>query len=83
MCCAPRARAGEVAGVKITAGPDYIVASADAFVQGMELYNVAGQRVAANSGNYINVTGIASGAYVVKAYVAGQVAVKKVVVAHK
>lgn len=73
----------EVAGVEITSGPDYIVASADTYVQGMELYSMAGQRVAANSGNFINVTAVSSGAYVVKVYVGGRVAVKKVVVAHK
>ena len=73
----------EAAGVKITAQGDYVVASADGFIQRIELYSADGRLAATGGGNYINVSAMAAGAYVAKVYVSGLVAVKKVVVSHR
>lgn len=73
-----------VKGVKIVANvvSDYIVADADGIVVGMELYDVNGRMVKRNTGNYINVTDVADGIYVVSVYSGVGKAVKKVVVKH-
>lgn len=42
---------------------DYIVASAASYIQGMELYDMSGNLVARNGGNYINVESIKDGHY--------------------
>ncbi len=73
----------EAAGVKVKAQGDYVVASADGFIQRIELYSADGRLAASGNGNYINVSSMPVGAYVAKVYVSGLVAVKKIMVSHR
>ncbi|MBO7608624.1 MAG: Ig-like domain-containing protein [Muribaculaceae bacterium] len=70
----------------VSVGPcpasDYLVASADTWIQGVELIDVNGKCVARNAANYINVSDIASGVYLMRVYVDGCISLHKVVVAH-
>lgn len=70
--------------VSISPNPacDYIVADAAGIVNAMELYDLNGRLVARNAANYINVTDIEAGVYVVNVYTAGRKMVKKIIVAH-
>lgn len=70
--------------VKIGPNPasDYLVATADHYIQGVELYDLQGKLIARNGTNYINVNDIASGAYVMKVYVNNLASTHKVVVKH-
>ena len=70
--------------VKIGPNPasDYLVASADNYIQGVELVDANGKIMARNAANYINVSNIANGAYVMKVYVNNLVSTHKVVVKH-
>ena len=74
----------QVGHVKVGPNPasDYLVATADALISKVELLNTAGQMVASNAANFINVADVASGVYVMKVYVSGQVSTHKVVVKH-
>ncbi|MDO4510536.1 MAG: Ig-like domain-containing protein [Bacteroidales bacterium] len=74
----------QVSHVQVGPNPasDYLVATADGLIQKVELYSTSGQMVAATASNYINVADVASGVYVMKVYVSGQVSTHKVVVKH-
>ena len=74
----------QLSHVKVGPNPvsDYLVATADALIQKVELYNIKGQLVAENASNFINVADVAAGIYVCKVYVSGQVSSHKVVVKH-
>ena len=74
----------QVGHVQVGPNPasDYLVASADALITKVELLNTNGQIVASNASNFINVADVASGVYVMKVYVSGQVSNHKVVVKH-
>lgn len=61
---------------------DYVVASADAFIEKVELLNANGQLVAQTASNYINVSDIPSGVYLLKVHVSGTVTTRKVMVIH-
>lgn len=71
-------------GVSVGPNPasDYLVATADHYIQGVELYDLQGKLIARNGTNYINVSGVASGAYVMKVYVNGLASTHKVLVKH-
>lgn len=73
-----------LAGVSVGPNPasDYLVAAADHYIQGVELYDLQGKLLVRNATNYINVSGIASGAYVMKVYVNGLASTHKVLVRH-
>ena len=62
------------ANVKVGPVPssDYIVASTDGYIQGVELYDMNGNLVARNGGNYMNVGTIKDGHYILRVH-AGQV----------
>lgn len=70
----------------VTVGPnpssDYIVAAADTYIQGVELYDLQGKLVARNAANFVNVSEVASGVYVMKVYVNGLTSTHKVIVKH-
>lgn len=74
----------QVSHVNVGPNPasDYLVATADALIEKVELFNANGQLVAVNPSNFVNVADIASGMYVLKVYVSGQVSSHKVVVKH-
>ena len=61
---------------------DYIVASADGFIDGVELVNAAGQLVARNAANFVNVSNVAPGVYFLRVYMAGRATTHKVIVKH-
>lgn len=61
---------------------DYIVASTNGYIQGVELYDMNGNLIARNGGNYVNVTNTKDGAYILKVYTATSVTTHKVAVAH-
>ncbi len=61
---------------------DYIVASAASYIQGMELYDMSGNLVARNGGNYINVESIKDGHYILKVYTSNNVSSHHTIVKH-
>lgn len=73
-----------LAGVKVGPIPanDYIVASADGYVQGVELLDMSGKPVARNAANYVNVADIPAGVYLLRVYVNGLMSLHKVAVVH-
>ena len=72
-----------MAGLKVNCEGDYIVASADTYIQGMELIAVNGQCVAAVGGNCINVSQITPGVFLVRVHINGTTATQKVVIGKK
>ena len=67
-----------IAGLKVKCDGDYIVASADTYIQGMELLDLNGRVIKANGGNCINVSSIEPGVYLVRVYINGQTTTRKV-----
>ena len=67
-----------LAGLKVKCEGDYIVASADTYIQGMELIDMNGRTIKAAGSNCINVSGIAPGVYLVRVFINGQTATQKV-----
>lgn len=62
---------------------EYVIANGDALVKSMELTSMSGQVVAQNEGNYINVSNVPEGTYLVKVTMAsGLATVKKIIVKH-
>ena len=69
-----------IAGLKVKCDGDYIVASADTYIQGMELLDLNGRMIRANGGNCINVSSVEPGVYLVRVYINGQTTSQKVVI---
>ena len=69
-----------IAGLKVKCDGDYIVASADTYIQGVELLDINGRMIRANGGNCINVSSVEPGVYLVRVYVNGQTTTRKVVI---
>ena len=67
-----------IAGLKVKCEGDYIVASADTYIQGMELLDVNGRSIKAIGGNCINVAGMAPGVYLVRVHINGRTSTVKV-----
>jgi len=67
-----------IAGMKLSCEGDYIVASADTYIQGMELLDIQGRTLKAAGGNVINVAGMAHGAYLVRVHINGRTTTQKV-----
>lgn len=61
---------------------DYIVASAASYIQGMELYDMSGNLVARNGGNYMNVGSMRDGHYILKVYTGNEISTHHVAVKH-
>lgn len=70
--------------VKVMPNPasDYLVATADVYITGVELINTSGQVLVRNASNYINVSDIPAGVYFVRVYTGNMVTTHKVAVAH-
>ena len=70
--------------VRIMPNPasDYVVATADGYIMGVELLNAAGQVLVRNAANYVNVGDIPAGAYFMRVYTGGSVTTHKVIVVH-
>ena len=67
-----------LAGVKVKCEGDYIVASADTWIEGLELLDMQGRVVAAIGGNCLNVSRMAPGVYLVRVHINGTTATQKV-----
>ena len=67
-----------IAGLKIRCEGDYIVASADTWVQGVELVDINGRTIKSAGGNCLNVADVASGIYLVRVYINGRVSTQKI-----
>ena len=67
-----------IAGLKVKCEGDYIVASADTWIQGLELLDIQGRTVKTAGGNCLNVSGMAPGVYLVRVHINGRTATQKV-----
>ena len=66
-----------IAGMKVRHEGDYIVVSADTWVQGVELIDVNGRTLKATGGNIINVADVSRGVYLVRVHINGRTATCK------
>ncbi len=67
-----------IAGLKVRCEGDYIVASADTWIQGMELLDIQGRIIKNAGGNCLNVSGMTPGVYLVRIHINGRTASYKV-----
>ena len=68
-----------LANLTVKCEGDYIVASADTYIQGMELIDMNGRMVKGVGGNCLNVSNVARGVYLVRVYINGSSTTQKVV----
>lgn len=61
---------------------DYIMASANGYIMSVELYDMSGNLVARNGGNYMNVENTKDGHYILKVYTGNEVSSHHVAVKH-
>ena len=66
-----------LANMELRHNGDYIVVSADTWVQGVELIDMNGRTVKVASGNCLNVADIAHGVYLVRVHINGRTAAEK------
>ncbi|MBR5169230.1 MAG: N-acetylmuramoyl-L-alanine amidase [Muribaculaceae bacterium] len=66
-----------LAGMKVKVAGDYIVVSADTWVQGVELLDINGRTIKATGGNCLNVAGIEPGIYLVRVHINGRTSTTK------
>ena len=66
-----------LANMEVRHAGDYIVVSADTWVQGVELIDVNGRTVKATGGNCLNVVDVAHGVYLVRVHINGRSATQK------
>ena len=66
-----------IANMEVRHNGDYIVVSADTWVQGVELIDMNGRTVKAAGGNCLNVADIAHGIYLVRVHINGRTAAQK------
>ena len=80
----PVPKPAAVSNVKVGPVPssDYIMASAPSYIMGVELYDMSGNLVARNGGNYMNVEGMRDGHYILKVYTGTEVSSHHVAVKH-
>ena len=67
-----------IAGLKVRCEGDYIVASADTWIQGLELLDIQGHTIKTAGGNCLNVSGMTSGVYLVRVHINGRTASYKI-----
>lgn len=67
-----------LANMEVRVAGDYIVVSADTWVQGVELIDTGGRTVKAVGGNCLNISDVARGIYLVRVYINGTIATQKV-----
>ena len=70
----------EMAGMKVKVAGDYIVVSADTWVQGVELIDINGRSIKGTGSNCLNVADVASGVYLVRVHINGRAVTHKVVI---
>ena len=67
-----------LANMQVRVAGDYIVVSADSWVQGVELIDTGGRIVKAVGGNCLNITDVDRGIYLVRIHINGSTATQKV-----
>jgi hypothetical protein len=67
-----------LANMQVRVAGDYIVVSADTWVQGVELIDTGGRIVKAVGGNCLNITDVDRGIYLVRIHINGSTATQKV-----
>ena len=67
-----------LANMEVRVAGDYIVVSADTWVQGVELIDTGGRIVKAVGGNCLNITDVDRGIYLVRIHINGSTATQKV-----
>lgn len=67
-----------LANLEVKCEGDYIVASADTYIQGMELLDANGRYIKAVGGNCINVADVEHGIYLVRVHINGRAVTHKV-----
>ena len=67
-----------LANMEVRVAGDYIVVSADTWVQGVELIDTGGRTVKAVGGNCLNISDVARGIYLVRVFINGTTATQKV-----
>ena len=68
----------KLANMQVRVGGDYIVVSADTWVQGVELLDIQGRTIKTAGGNCLNIAGIEPGVYLVRVHINGRTATQKV-----
>ena len=67
-----------LANMKVKVSGDYIVVSADTWVQGVELLDIQGRAIKSAGGNCLNVSQVEPGVYLVRVHINGRTATSKV-----
>ena len=67
-----------IAGLKVRCEGDYIVASADTWIQGLELLDIQGHTIKTAGSNCLNVSGMTPGVYLVRVHINGRTASYKI-----
>ena len=68
----------KLANMQLNVADDYIVVSADTWVQGIELIDVNGRTVKASGNNCLNISQVEPGVYLVRVHINGRTATQKV-----
>ena len=68
----------KLANMQLRVADDYIVVSADTWVQGIELIDVNGRTVKASGNNCLNISQVEPGIYLVRVHINGRTATQKV-----
>ena len=69
-----------LANMKVNVAGDYIVVSADIWVQGVELLDINGRIIKAAGGNCLNVSDVTPGIYLVRVHINGTSGTQKVMI---
>ena len=67
-----------LANMQVRVAGDYIVVSADTYVQGVELLDIQGRAIKTAGGNCLNVADVPAGVYLVRVHINGRTATSKV-----
>jgi hypothetical protein len=67
-----------LADMQVRVAGDYIVVSADTWVQGVELLDINGRTIKAAGGNCLNISHVEHGVYIVRVHINGRTATQKV-----
>ena len=67
-----------LANMQVRVAGDYIVVSADTYVQGVELLDIQGRAIKAAGNNCLNVADVPTGVYLVRVHINGRTATSKV-----
>ena len=68
----------KVANMEVRVAGDYIVVSADSWIQGVELLDIQGRSLKASGNNCLNIAGMQPGVYLVRVHINGTTSTQKV-----